>query len=350
MKIFLYILFLLALFVGFYVVSIKGNQKQTKTGDVDEKTTQNQNTSEKREIIISLLKNKVATLNAERNNNMRISTKAKVIIGVIVVTIILLFTSITMISAGHTGVVSVFGKVSSEVLDEGIHFKAPWQQVTQIDNRIVKLEVETESSSKDLQSISTTVAVSYRVDSKMSYSIIKNIGKGYEEILVTPAVNETLKAVTAKYTAEECITNRNKVSQELVTNINEKLNVQGISVNDVNIIDFKFSEAFDKAIEEKQVAEQQLKKAETEKQEAIVKATAEAEKKKVSATADAEATLTKAKAQAEANEKLNNSLSKNLIDYNTIQKWNGELPKVNGSNGTIIDGSSLFGDANNDKK
>ena len=84
-----------------------------------------------------------------------------------------------------------------------------------------------------------------------------------------------------------------------------------------------------------------MKKAETEKQAVIVNAEAEAEKKKIAAEAEAEATLTKA--LAEANEKLTNSLSKNLIDYEAIQKWNGEMPKVSGSNGTIIDGSSLFG-------
>ena len=274
---------------------------------------------------------------------IRTSFKAKVVIIGIVIVLIVMGKSITQVSAGHTGVISTFGKISDTVLQEGLHFKAPWQSVTKVDNRIVKLEVETESSSKDLQTVSTTLAVSYRIDTNMSYSIIKNVGKDYETILVTPAVNETLKAVTAKYTAEECITNRSKVSQELVESINEKLNVQGISVNDVNIINFNFSEAYNVAIEEKQVAEQQLKKAETEKQAVIVNAEAEAEKKKIAAEAEAEATLTKALAQAEANEKLNNSLSKNLIDYEAIQKWNGEMPKVSGSNGTIIDGSSLFG-------
>ena len=265
---------------------------------------------------------------------IRTSFKAKVVIIGIVIVLIVMGKSITQVSAGHTGVISTFGKISDTVLQEGLHFKAPWQSVTKVDNRIVKLEVETESSSKDLQTVSTTLAVSYRIDTNMSYSIIKNVGKDYETILVTPAVNETLKAVTAKYTAEECITNRSKVSQELVESINEKLNVQGISVNDVNIINFNFSEAYNVAIEEKQVAEQQLKKAETEKQAAIVNAEAEAEKKKIAAEAEAEATLTKALAQAE---------SKNLIDYEAIQKWNGEMPKVSGSNGTIIDGSSLFG-------
>lgn len=260
---------------------------------------------------------------------------------VILIAIALFFTSTTIISAGHTGVISTFGKVSENVLEEGFHFKAPWQQVSKIDNRIVKLEVETGSSTKDLQTLSAKLAVSYRIKNNMSYSIIKNVGKDYENILVTPAVNEVLKAVTAKYTAEECITTRSRVSQELVEGINDKLKNQGIQVNDVNIIDFDFSDSYNKAIEEKQVAEQKLKKAETDKKTAIVSAQAEAEKKKIAAQAEADATLTKAEAQAKANKKLNDSLSDKVIQYNYSQKWNGELPKVSGADSTIINYSDL---------
>ena len=180
----------------------------------------------------------------------------------------------------------------------------------------------------------------------MTYWIIKNVGKNYEDVLVTPAVNEVLKAVTAKYTAEECISSRSKVSKELVDEINKKLNAQGIYVNDVNIINFDFSEAYNKAIEDKQVAEQKLKKAETDKQSAVVKAQAEAEKKKIAAEAEAAATKVKADAQAEANEKLNKSISKNLIDYEIANKWNGELPKVSGSSGTLINSDSLLNGKN----
>ena len=247
--------------------------------------------------------------------NFRLKKKDVIAIAVVAIVIITALFSITQVRAGHTGVVSTFGKISSNVLQEGLHIKAPWQKVTKVDNRIVKLEIETESSTKDLQTVSAKLATSYRIDNAMSYSIIKNVGKDYEDVLVTPAVNEVLKAVTAKYTAEECITSRSNVSKELVDEINKKLNDQGIYVNDVNIINFDFSEAYNKAIEDKQVAEQKLKKAETDKQSAVVNAQAEAEKKKIAAEAEAAATKVKADAQAEANEKLNKSISKNLIDY-----------------------------------
>lgn len=274
--------------------------------------------------------------------NLRLKKKDVIAIVVVVIVIITALFSVTQVRAGHTGVVSTFGKISSNVLQEGLHIKAPWQKVTKVDNRIVKLEIETESSTKDLQTVSAKLATSYRIDTTMSYSIIKNVGKNYEDVLVTPAVNEVLKAVTAKYTAEECITSRSNVSKELVDEINKKLNAQGIYVNDVNIINFDFSKAYNKAIEDKQVAEQKLKKAETDKQSAVVNAQAEAEKKKIAAEAEAAATKVKADAQAEANEKLNKSISKNLIDYEIANKWNGELPKVSGSNGTIIGTDGLL--------
>ena len=135
----------------------------------------------------------------------------------------------------------------------------------------------------------------------------------------------------------------NKNIESRVITVREKwelLDVLGhqvkMLVNDVNIINFDFSEAYNKAIEDKQVAEQKLKKAETDKQSAVVKAQAEAEKKKIAAEAEAAATKVKADAQAEANEKLNKSINKSLIDYEIANKWNGELPKVSGSNGTLI--------------
>ena len=239
----------------------------------------------------------------------------------------------TIVQPGHTGVVVTLGKVKNITLQEGIHVKAPFvQKVVKIDNRILKLEVETEAFSKDLQTVTTTLAVNYRVDSNKSYSIYKNIGADYETVLVTPAINEVLKAITAKYTAEESVTNRALISDGLVSGLNEKLNEIGLYVTDVNIINFDFSEAFITAIEEKQVAQQKLLKAETEKQTAITNAEAEAETIKI-----------KAEAEADANNTLKKSISNEIIEYNKIDKWNGVLPQVTGSSGALIDMGSLGG-------
>ena len=253
------------------------------------------------------------------------------IIVIIAVVLILAINSFTVVQAGHTGVVVTMGKVNEGVLQEGLHVKAPFiQNVVMIDNRIQKLEVQTEAFSKDLQSVDTTLAINYRVDTAKSYSIYKNIGANYEDVLVTPAVNEVLKAITATYTAEETVTNRALISDGLVEGLNDKLNSIGLYVTDVNIIDFDFSEAFITAIEEKQVAQQKLLKAETEKKTAITNAEAEAEAAKI-----------RAEGEAEANKTLAKSLTNEVIENKKIEKWNGELPKVTGDSGTIIDIGSV---------
>lgn len=238
----------------------------------------------------------------------------------------LLISSYVVIEPGHTGVVVTMGKVEDNVLQEGFHFKIPFvQDVIKIDNRIVKLEVQTEAFSKDLQTVQTTLAINYRVDTKKSYSIYKNVGSNYESVLIIPAVNEVLKAISATYTAEESVTNRAIISDGLVSGLNEKLNESGLYVTDVNIIDFDFTDAFIQAIEEKQVAQQKLLTAETEKQTAIAKAEAEAETIKI-----------KAEAEAEANKTLSESITSNIIEYNKVEKWDGKLPQVTGDSGTLI--------------
>ena len=264
----------------------------------------------------------------EKMMQMKLNVKRLVVTVVIIILAIILITNcFTVVSAGHTGVVLTLGKVEDRVLSEGIHAKIPFvQSVVTIDNRIVKLEVNTEAFSKDLQTVETTLAINYRVDTNKSYSIYKNIGANYESVLVVPAVNEVLKAITAKYTAEESVTNRALISEGLIAGLNEKLNEIGLYVTDVNIINFDFSEAFITAIEEKQVAQQKLLKAETEKETAITNAKAEAETIRI-----------KAEAEAEANRIITESITQEIIEYNKIEKWDGKLPRVTGNSGTFVD-------------
>ena len=240
--------------------------------------------------------------------------------------VLILSSCFAVVPAGHTGVVLTLGRVSDRVLQEGFHVKAPFvQEVVKIDNRITKLEVATEAFSKDLQTVSTTLAINYRVDTAKSYSIYKNVGRSYQEVLVTPAVNEVLKAITANYTAEESVTNRAIISDGLIEGLNAKLNGDGLYVTDVNILNFDFSEAFINAIEEKQVAQQQLLKAETEKQTAITNAEAEAETIRI-----------KAQAEAEANRIVSESLNEAVIENKKIEKWDGKLPQVQGDADPLI--------------
>ena len=270
-----------------------------------------------------------------------------VIIAILALSVVL--GSVVVVPAGHTGVVLTLGRVSDIVLQEGMHFKIPFaQQVILINNRIVKLEVETQAFSKDLQTVSAKLAVNYRIDKGMSQTIYRNVGNAYESVLVVPAIHEVLKAVVAEYTASTLVADRSTVSVELDNNMKQKLADSGIVVEDFNIIDWDFSDEYIAAIEQKQVAEQNLIKTRTEQEQAVVIAEATAKQKVIAAQAAAEAAVieaeakakqiaVEAEAQAEANRKLSESLNENLINYETVNKWDGKLPSVQtGSGGALI--------------
>ena len=258
---------------------------------------------------------------------------------VVILAVIFLGSSFVVIPAGHTGVALTFGKVEDVVLQEGLHFKVPFvQKIVVVDNRIVKLDVNTEAFSKDLQTITTVVAVNYHVGKENSQTLYKNVGMGFEEVLITPAVNEVLKAVTAKYTAVELVSSRAEVSMLLDDGLNEKLNAYGIFINELNIINWDFSEEYINAVEAKQVAEQNLIKTRTEQEQALVIANTEAQKRVIAAEAEANEIKVLAEANAESNRIITESISELLIKYQTVAKWDGKLPSVmSGSDNMLID-------------
>ena len=258
---------------------------------------------------------------------------------VVILAVIFLGSSFVVIPAGHTGVALTFGKVEDVVLQEGLHFKVPFvQKIVVVDNRIVKLDVNTEAFSKDLQTITTVVAVNYHVGKENSQTLYKNVGMGFEEVLITPAFNEVLKAVTAKYTAVELVSSRAEVSMLLDEGLNEKMNAYGIFINELNIINWDFSEEYINAVEAKQVAEQNLIKTRTEQEQALVIANTEAQKRVIAAEAEANEIKVLAQANAESNRIITESISELLIKYQTVSKWDGKLPTVmSGSDNMLID-------------
>lgn len=254
------------------------------------------------------------------------------------VALIIALNSFTIVPAGNTGVVMTLGKVSETSYQEGFHLKAPFiQKVETLSNKIQVYETPASAVSKDLQTVSSTIAVNYRLVSDKSPEMYKNVGVDYQTVLITPVVQECMKSATAKYTAEELITERAAVGDEVKTALDSKLNSYGIYIEKFNIVNFDFSAEFNSAIEAKQVAEQNLLKTKTEQQQAIEIANAEAKKKVIAADAQAQATLTEAQAQADANKLLEESLSEKVIAYEQIQKWNGVMPKVtSGENGGLL--------------
>ena len=265
--------------------------------------------------------------------------KLVLLIFVVILAVIFLGSSFVVIPAGHTGVALTFGKVEDVVLQEGLHFKVPFvQKIVVVDNRIVKLDVNTEAFSKDLQTINTVVAVNYHVGKENSQTLYKNVGMGFEEVLISPAVNEVLKAVTAKYTAVELVSSRAEVSMLLDEGLNEKMNAYGIFINELNIINWDFSEEYINAVEAKQVAEQNLIKTRTEQEQALVIANTEAQKRVIAAEAEANEIKVLAEANAESNRIITESISDILIKYQTVAKWDGKLPTVmSGSDNMLID-------------
>jgi len=256
----------------------------------------------------------------------------------LVVFLIFICCCFKVVDAGHTGVKVNLGKVSDTVLREGLHFKAPFiTKIVQINNRVLKTEVESNAASKDLQSISSKVAVNFRVDPSSSAIIYRNVGNDYTEVIVNPAIQECVKSVLARYNAEQLITNRAAVSTEMEKEISQKINPYGLNVEILNIINFDFSEEFNKAIEAKQTAQQQALKAEQD----LVRVKIEAEQM-----------VEKAKADAESYELKNQQLSDKILMMQFIEKWDGKLPTVTSSASPLFDISSYINkdEANDEKK
>ena len=245
--------------------------------------------------------------------------------------------TMTIVPAGHAGVVVTMGSVSQRVLEEGLHFKAPFvQQVVIMNNKIQKTGVSSNSVSKDLQTISSSVAINYHITKDASATIYQTIGEQYADTVLQPAIQEAVKAVTAQYTAEELITKRSAVGDEIGQTLSNKVSEYGILIDKFNIVNFDFSEEFNAAIEQKQVAEQNKLRAETEKEQQIIEAEAAAKQKTIAAEAEAEATLKKAEAEAAANEKINASLNDRVLRYQQIEKWDGKYPNVVSDSASIL--------------
>ncbi len=266
--------------------------------------------------------------------------KVPLIVGIVVIAAfaaVAILSSIKIVPAGCTGVVMTFGEVSDTSLTEGLHFVVPFaQKVEVISNKIQIYEATADAVSKDLQAVSTKIAVNYRIRSEASARIFRDIGVDYKDVILMPTVQEGMKSVCAKYNAEQLISQRASVAEEIKTELEAKVNEYGIEIEKFNIVNFDFSKEFNEAIEAKQVAEQNLIKTRTEQNQAIVVAEAEAKKKVIAAEADAKAIKARADAQAAANKTISESLNPSLIQYQTIERWNGVLPKVAGSANPLI--------------
>ena len=272
--------------------------------------------------------------------------KAMPIIGIVACIIIIIVSCVSYVPTGYTGIVTTFGKVHDEVLDAGLNFHAPWDNVIKMDNREQRITFNLEAFSKDIQQVDVQGSINYNIDKSTAMNLYKDVGTNYSEILIGPRINEDVKIIIAQYTAENLIESRQKAADAIYELIKSELAPKGINVISFAIENIDFTDAFESAVEAKQVATQEKQKAQTQQEQQTMEATqaaerqriaaqAEADVKKIDADADAYATKIKAEAEAEANDKINKSLTDQLISYNQMLRWDGKLPTFMGGDNMI---------------
>ncbi|SHN49244.1 prohibitin family protein [Desulfitobacterium chlororespirans] len=252
---------------------------------------------------------------------------------VIVLLVILALDAFVIVNAGQRGIVLQLGAVRPIVLTEGLHFKIPFvQSVVPMEVRVQKSQSEQTAASKDLQIVTTTVAVNFHLDPIQVNKLYQNVGLSYGERIVDPAIGEAVKAITAQYTAEELISKRSEVSAKIKETLASKLATYYMVLDEINITEFKFSQEFNNAIEQKQIAEQQALKANLDLQRIEIEA-----KQKVE----------QAKAEAESLRLQKQEVTSELVQLReieakikAIEKWDGKLPNVTGGAVPFIDVNS----------
>jgi regulator of protease activity HflC (stomatin/prohibitin superfamily) len=226
-----------------------------------------------------------------------------------------------MVNAGERGVLMQFGKVQEQVLGEGLHIILPTvYSVKKLSVRVQKQESSAEASSKDLQDVFTDVALNWHIIPEKANAIFQQIGDEKEVVarIINPAVEEVLKAVIAKYTAEEIITKRGEVKAAVDEFLTLRLLTYHIAVDDISLVHVHFSERFSDAVEAKQIAEQEAKRGEFLALKAVK---------------EAEAKVNLAKGEAEVQRLLRDNLTPELLERQAIEKWNGQLPLIVGDGG-----------------
>lgn len=234
-------------------------------------------------------------------------------IGLIILAFIIVtfLTSIKMVGTGQVGVVTMYGKVTGRELDEGLSLVLPWgiERVTIYDIKVQKESVRSTAASKDLQDVTSEIVLNYNLERGSVSSVHQTIGVQYVDRIVIPAINEIFKAASAEYTASELITQRSELKSLAQRALTERLARHGIKVTELSIVDFQFSDNFSKAIEEKQVAQQNAERAKFN--------------------------LEAAKTDAEAQRAQSETLTSEYLQKQAIEKWDGVMP-------TYLGGGAVF--------
>ena len=234
--------------------------------------------------------------------------------------IIILFGCFSTIKTGEIGIKTRFGKIVGSTTNEGIIFKSPIEKIEKINIKVQKYENKDalSTSTKDMQIVNNIkVSINYQIDGTNVVELYKKVGINYSDTILEPAIQETIKGVISKYTSEELVTKRSEISLDINNTLNERIKNYGINSVSVAINNFDFSEAYNQAIEQKAVAEQNVLKAQQELEQTKV----EAEKK-----------IVEAEATNKANELLKQNVTDEVLMKQFIEKWDGKLPTTYSGN------------------
>ena len=275
------------------------------------------------------------------------------IIGIVLCIVLIIISCVSYVPTGYTGIVTTFGKVHENTLDAGLKVHAPWNNVITMDNREQRVPFQLEAFSKDIQQVDVQGSINYNIDKTTAMNLYRDVGTEYASVLIQPRIQEDVKIVIAKYTAEDLIANRQNAADAIFELIRAELESKGIHIISLAMENIDFTDAFESAVEAKQVATQEKQKAQTEQERmtmeeeakakrAVIVANAEAEQAKIAAQADlevvkiqAEASLYAGQREAEMNQRIAEALTDELIKYYEIKQWDGKLPTFMGGNGTL---------------
>src|SRR5919106_291127 len=263
-----------------------------------------------------------------------------IIVGIIIISIIAV-SSVRMVDAGHRGVLVQFGNVATDnSLDEGIHFVVPFRDnVVQMEVRTQKIVEDTTSASQDLQDVTTQVALNYHVNPDRAQVLYQQLGPDYANRVIVPAIQESVKQVTARFNAEELITNRETVKNQIEEQITARLAAYNIVVDAISITEFQFSTQFTAAVEAKVEAQQRalqaqndLRRIQIEAQQNEAQAIGEQKANIARAEGIKQSNVLQAEGEAQAITLIDEQLRNNptYLEWLKATKWDGVLPLVTG--------------------
>src|SRR5688500_18143905 len=273
------------------------------------------------------------------------------VIGLIIV-IVLITASVKTIEAGHRGVLLHFGAVDTAIsLEEGLHFVVPFRdQVIPIEVRTQKVVVSSTSASKDLQEVSTEVALNFHIRPEAAQLLYRQLGFDFDNRVILPAIQESVKQVTARFNAEELITKRETVKNQIEEQITARLRGYNIVVDALSITEFQFSPQFTAAVEAKVEAQQralqaqnELRRIQIEAQQNEAQAIGEQKANIARAEGIKQSNVLQAEGEAQAITIIDQQLRNNptYLEWLKATKWDGVLPLVTGG-GSSGQGNTPF--------